>query len=309
MVDSKRYKEAKKMKEKCFTEVAGFILTFLIERNGNNFLDKRAEKKKIVKILHDDGKNIRRIFNTTEGTDLYNLIEEYMMYNIFKKADFYSSEKLDEEQENKLWEDFSNYMRNEGFSNYIDKDCKEKIIYCVNRHNEAIDNIILDASGRFGLKIVEKQHKSLERQLKQIEKSIDTLSLETPLQDHDEELDFSIEQLESIMKSYRFDIKQFRLFLITILGSLFLFFFLTVIIMLVLLKSIYVHFVLWGIIFVVWIMLSIAVYFFIYQKSRLTILERKLDEKRDLMWDINYKLYVNQITTKYQRHYEKKSDD
>lgn len=297
------------MNEKRIKNITKFISAFLIERTGNDTFDEWYEKRKISKILKEDSKNIEKYFYTYKSADLYNLVEEYMMYNVFKEANFYSSKKLNEEQENRLWDDFSNYMRRENLSNYIDNAFKEKIIRCVNLHNEAISTIILDARSRFRMQTAEKQHEYIKRQLKQMEENINTLNLNTRTQDHDEKLDFFIEQMESIMKSYRYDINQLRRRIKFIFCCLF--FIITVLFTyLVLNYNNITDQMIWIIILVLNIICILIHYFVRFRNGRLYHLEEELDEMRRSVWKLHYSLYENQITNKYNKiKNEEKSED
>lgn len=197
------YKGEKKMTDKIVDTIAGF----LVDRTGNEIFDKWKEKRKIKKILKEDCKNIKRIFNTDEDSDLYKLIEEFIMFHAFKETNFYSSMDLTLEQEHELWERFKKHISQEKSDNYVDHNYKDKIIRCVNLHNEAINSIIMDEKSKIHIKAMQSEHRLIAKSLNQI---ISTLNTDTPLQDEDNRLGFIVSQVEAIMKSYRFDIGQLR---------------------------------------------------------------------------------------------------
>lgn len=198
-----------RMIEKSIAEAINCIAAFLVDRSGNEIFDKWKEKRKIKKILKNDKKNIERIFLTHEGADLYNLVEEFIIFSVFINPVFYSPMSLSEEQEEKLWKVFQEFLeKEEGNKRFeINKNNKEKIIRCVNLHNEAINGIIMDEKSKIHIKAMQSEHESIRKSLNQI---IDTLNTDTPLQEKNDNLGFMVSQMESIMKSYRFDISQLR---------------------------------------------------------------------------------------------------
>lgn len=90
---------------------------------------------------------------------------------------------------------------------HVDANFKYIIIKYNNLHNKAINNLIMDKQSLLNMKMMQSQHKDIKDSLNCI---IDTLTTDIKLQDKDDELNFSIEQFEMIMKSYRFDINQLR---------------------------------------------------------------------------------------------------
>lgn len=214
------------MMDEKMKEVIGFIAGFLVDMTGNELFEKWKSKRKISKILKQDSINIKRIFYVEYNSNIYNLIEEFIMFFAFKSTSFYSSMNLTVEQEEHLWREFTDFIKNETGNAYVDIGYKDKVIRCINLHNEAINNIIMDAQGLLHMKVMQNQHNIINNSLNHI---ISTLNTETKLQDEDDQLNFSVEQLEMIMKSYRFDINQLRnIQIICILGGVIILLFMSI---------------------------------------------------------------------------------
>ena len=212
---------------------------------------------------------------------------------------------LTEGQEEKLWEKFQCYFENEnGTKNFeMNKSYREKIVRCINLHNEAINKIIMDDKSSLHIKMMQKQHESIEYSLSRI---IDTLNTDTKLQDSDDELNFAVEQIESIMKSYRFDINQLRkIQIFCICGSL--------LVLLAMAVSVPLSLKNTGSIYAICIMLMFFVVFvimiFVYWKNiaeKLKRLENSLEKIRNELIDFHSKIYYEMINNKYIRKYDKK---
>lgn len=277
-------------------EVIDFIIAFLFETTGNEVFENWKAKIKISKILKEDNKNIERIFYAIKDSDLYNLIQEFIMYSVFKEVSFYSPMDLTIEQEEKLWEEFSNFIKKETKDNYVDGVYRDKIVRCINLHNKAINSIIIDAQGNFQMKMMQNQHQSVNDSLNYI---INTLNTETKLQDKDDKLNFGVEQLEMIMKSYRFDINLLRkIQIISICGAL----------IILLFMSIFVPFSLRYVrsehsMRVMYAFLSIVVVlllsFWGYITFALYKLEKQMERMRILLWKIHYDIYEKKIYKEY----------
>ena len=233
-----------------------------------------------------------------KDSDLYNLVEEFIMYSAFKEVSFYSPMNLTIEQEEKLWKNFSYFIERETGNNYINSDYKEKIIRCINLHNKAINSMIMDNQGMLHMKVMQNQHKIINDSLNQI---IDTLNTETKLQDEDNELNFSVEQLEMIMKSYRFDINQLRKIQILIMCGIMINFLLMAIFILLYIKNFNGYITLILIFFFLWMAVALFSMFWRHVSTKVQNLESQIEKVRHLLWKVNFKLYKNQIETKYMK--------
>lgn len=284
--------DKKKMKE----EVISYIVSFLVDKTGNNIFDSFRERLRIKNLLKKDGQNIERIFYAEKNTDLYNLVEEFIFYTAFKEPFFYSPMNLTESQEEIVWLQFTEYMREQTNNKYIDGDYREKIIRCINLHNEAVNRMIMDESTRFQAKTHQIHYNSINMNLKEI---IDTLNTQTSLQIDDEELNFSIEELESIIKSYRFDINNLRrIQSFIICGSIMVLFIMTIFIPI---SIRYVENILATIVMVYLLCMVMIILLFLWRdvSRKVIALEGKLEMMRDSLWDIHFELYKNQIKVKY----------
>lgn len=286
------------MKEKT-KEIIEFIASFLVDTTGNEIFETWKAKRRISKVLKEDSKNIERIFCAIKDSDLYNLVEEFIMYSAFKEASFYSPMDLTIEQEERLWKEFSNFIKEESKENYVNYEYRSKIIRCINLHNKAINSIIMDDQGNFQMKMMQSQHQSVKNSLNCI---INTLNTETKLQDKDDKLNFGVEQLEMIMKSYRFDMNLLRkIQIISICGAL----------IILLFMSIFIPFSLKYIINeltmrVMYNFLSIVVVlllaFWGYITCDLYKFEKQMERMRKSLWEIHYEIYEKKIYQEYHLH-------
>lgn len=284
-------------------EVIEFIAAFLVDMTGNEIFEKWKAKRNISKILKEDRKNIKRIFYEVDDLDLYNLIEEFIMFSAFKEVTFYSSMNLTIDQEDNLWIKFSDFLKSETGDDYVNASYKDKIIRCINLHNKAINNIIMDDQSILHLKMMQSQHRAVKDSLNYI---IDTLNTETKLQDEDSELNFSVEQLEMIMKSYRFDIKQLRkLQIISLYGAIVILLFMSVFIPISLkgVDNIYSTVIMF-LFFTVVVLLLLM--FWIHISHKLRGIEKRMETMRNSLWESHFMLYKNQIGNKYTKNNKKK---
>lgn len=279
-------------------ELIEFIASFLVDATGNEIFEKWKSKRKISNILKEDNKNIKRIFYTVDNSDLYNLIEEFIMFSAFKEVSFYSSMNLTQEQEEKLWDNFVIFLKRETGNNYVNGDYRNKIIRCVNLHNEAINSFIMDDQGTLHMKMIQSQHRIINNSLNQI---INTLNTETKLQDEDGELNFSVEQLEMIMKSYRFDINQLRkIQILTICGTMAVLLLMAIFIPLSLNSVDNLNSTIIMLSFLLMAVLLLLI-FWRYITIQLRELEMQMEKIRQALWNMHFCLYKNQIETNYMR--------
>lgn len=280
------------MMDKRFKEVVDFVAAFLVETTENEIFVKWKEKRKISRILKDDSKNIKRIFFTIDNSDLYNFIEEFILFTAFKEVSFYSPFDLTMEQEENLWKKFSDFIKSETGDGYVNGEYKKKIIQCVNLHNRAIDNIIMDSKDVIHMKVIQKHHDAIRDSLNGI---VNTLNTETKLQDENDELDFSVEQMEMIMKSYRYDLNQLRkMQIVSICGAVGLLLFISAFIPLSLryvsnrytIEAIFLF-------FIIVVVLNLVYW------SHITIqainVGKKIEEMRGALWELHFELYRSQI--------------
>lgn len=298
------------MYEKNIKEVIEFIVSFLIDKTGNEIFDKLKEKKKIEKLLSEDKKNIKKIFYTIDNSDLYNLIEQFIIYCAFKDPVFYSPMKLTEEQENKLWNSFKDFYKKENYIRdfEINISYKYKLTRCVNLHNESINNIILSNQSKFHISVMQKQHEKIENLLYTI---IDTLKTEVNFSDNDDDgLNFAVEQLECILKSYRFDISYNRMLqTLCIVGLILLMAFM---ISFILLSYDFNRSIFKIPIYILIVFFSFGGIFFTFLirvRLRLDILERHMEKIREKLCDLHTKIYLKILENKYGISCYNKSDN
>lgn len=276
-------------------EVIEFIAAFLVDMTGNEIFEKWKAKRRISKILKEDNKNIKRIFYEVDNSDLYNLIEEFILFFAFKEVSFYSSMDLTIEQEENLWKQFSDFIRKGTGNSYVNANYKDKIVRCINLHNKAINRIIMDDQGIFHMKMMQSQHSIVKDSLNHI---IDTLNTETKLQDEDDELNFSLEQLEMIIKSYRFDANQLRrIQIISICGAMLILIFMSVFVPLSLkdIKNVYSTAIM-----IIFLAIVVLLLIMLWENisSKLRKIEDQIEKMRSMLWETHFMLYKKQIAIK-----------
>lgn len=283
------------MSYKAVKGVAKFIVSFLVERTGNDAFNRYAERKKIIRVLKQDQKNIKEIFCDLEGTEIALLIEQFIMYHVFKKKEFYADDNLSPEQEEQLWVMFVDYIKKQNRYDYVNSSYRERIIRCVNLHNDDVKEIILDEDTKIHMKWQQEQNEMMRKSIHDI---VDTLSIETQLQEEDGNLEFITVQLESIMKSYRFDINQLRRHqMVCIYGAL-VFLGLSTIFMPTTLESAQNNFGM----FIVAILFAIVVVsvigFGINNFKKLSRIELDMAEARESLWRIHFYFYRCMLKSK-----------
>lgn len=280
-------------------EIIDFIASVLIDTTGNEFIQKWKVKREISKILKNDRRNIKIYFNADAETDLYNYIEEFIIFHAFKEVSFYSSMELTTEQEEKLWTVFSDFIKVQTGNKYVDGNYKDKIIRCLNLHNEAINNI-MDEQNLFRMKVMLDQNKAINNSLTQI---IDTLNTETKLQNKDDDLDYVVEQIETVIKSYRYDINNFRkiqLFCIIVMILVYIFIiclFSASFSEVFSIDVIFYFISIFGLVFE-----APAFLFTVYITKKINGLEKNVEEVRKNLLKIHKKAYFRMLEKKYKMH-------
>lgn len=279
------------MKKKVIKDVTEYIVTMLFDYNGNNFLDKMDEKKKVMRVLEQDRINIKNAFGVEVESDLFNLIEQFIITKAFKNVVFYSSESLTASKKDEVWEAFSLYIKKEKGDGYIDINYKKKIIWCIEEHNSAITKLLDFKSNLITKKIEENYEESKEK----LGKIIKTLAENTKLQKEDDELDFAIKQLEAIMVSYRYDISQLRkIQVLSMLGTVIVLFVLCISVPLSVryVQEFVTMFLM--IVFLIFVTSSELILIYIWHQvsKKMSILEKKVNEMRDDLW----KIYCNMLS-------------
>lgn len=273
-------------------DIAEFIVSFLIDRTGNELFDSLRERRKIDKILQKDSKKIEEVFKSTKGTDLYNLVEEFIMVSVFKEGAFYSPFELTIEQQDELWDKFKSFINKESGDQYVDVNYKNKIVRCVNFHNEKLNEIIMDDKTKIHIKMMNRQNETVNKMLNDI---INTLNTNTKLQTEDDELNFVVEQLEAITKSYRYDINQLRkMQTYTMFGAFSILLSLGIFIPISLkgMENVYPTIIMAIFLGVVFILLLI---FWKRISKKLDLLEERTEIIRASLWNIHFEYYQSKM--------------
>lgn len=188
-------------------EAVAWILQFLAGQIGDDFIKKVKTKKDIKKLLKLDLRRITKTFTLCNcPKETMTLIKSFIFTHAFMDAQYYSASELNEQQVENLWNDFTDYMSKEiGTNNLADinKDFKNKLIYCVTCHNNAINDMFFDISSRIQLQKSQKEHDAIIGKLNYI---ADTLSTDTEIQSYNEDIFFFLNQIESLLKSMRIDL-------------------------------------------------------------------------------------------------------
>ena len=116
--------------------------------------------------------HLLNIFHTEKNTDLYNLVEEFILLTAFKEPTFYSAMDLSEEQEDEVWSKFVEFIQKETNDNYVSDIYKKKIVRCINLHNEELNKLIMDEQARFQTRMHQIRYNSIDRKLKEISNTL-----------------------------------------------------------------------------------------------------------------------------------------
>lgn len=205
--------------EKSVKDIGQLMASFLLGQAGDSLserLKKRHARKRFEKREHD--------FFTYQFRDVSDNLDLQILFDFLNgkvvRENLYYSEKDDisDEQKELLWNTFRNYKYNRTNSTYIPYKYKEKLIACVNFHNGLINELILEDKGRLLVKAVDSNQKRIEKSVKDM---ISTLNTNTPLSDHDVNLNFYVNQLESLISSLRRVLRnKQRFFILTLFGVL-----------------------------------------------------------------------------------------
>ena len=273
------------------------VLNIIAEQLGLSFWDKHKAKKKIKEILKNDSLTIRQFFQYHTENQI-KLIENYIYSKAFINMEFYSIESLNEDEENELWYDYSEYMRKETNNGYVDKNDRDNLIYCLNKHNKRISDTFLGTDSKIQMQKDQHNHYSIMKEIRNIQ---DTLVSNTKLQSDNISLDYLNIQIESILKSVRLDLIQRRK-----LQSIYL---VGVLLIAIMNFSIYK-----GINMVVYqdiefsvtislfsiLLFSIVIIKFLYKLWRdvtqtIYNLEQRIEQYTDKLWEIHFNLYEKSI--------------
>ena len=201
---------------------------------------------------------------------------------------------MEKEKEDELWDNFKKYVSREIADKYIDISYKERIIRCVNLHNEAINTILLDQQNNLQLKLVQKQHDNIEYMLKNI---IDTLDKNCEYLDEEKGVEYAISQLESIMKSCRYDLWQLRKKEISYWIECLLGF--SLLILAVALSEGRISFLLFIIIFIILGTIIFALLFSARNiQKTIEVEEKTLQEYKNRLWTLHYDLLYDALQNK-----------
>lgn len=140
------------------------------------------------------------------------------------------------------------------------------------------------------------RYNSIDRKLKEI---TNTLNNRTALQEENVELDFSIEELESIIKSFRVDIKYIRkMHSMIICGTMMI---LLIMSIFVPLSIKYAEYMPATIIMVFFLCMVVVLLLILWRDISVKekALEKKIELMRDSLWNIHFELYQNQICRLY----------
>lgn len=289
---------------KDISPVINFIFELLFDTSKDKIFEKINYKQKIKKILYKDIQNIKWFFRDINDYELYNLIEDFLIYSIYTDVSFYSPSNLTEEQENDAWKFFKKRIKTSNIDIYIKNDYKPKIIECINLHNTAINDIMLDSNSLRQMRFMQKEFDSMEKHFNNLFNTLNTnnlfstLNTNTSAQQNDEELDFLVVQLNSIINSYANDVLMLRkqqIILCCIAVAVFII-------------SISIYFfnyrdIATGILIILFtillVLLAVILFFFIKTSKKLSLMEDKLEVMRRKIFYIHEIAYENTLRQKF----------
>ena len=156
----------------------------------------------------------------------------------------------------------------------------------------------MDNKTQIHIKMMHRQNEIVNKLLYDI---INTLNTNTKLQDEDDELNFIVEQLESIIKSYRYDVNQLRkMQLFSMFGAVLILLFMGIFIPISLkeMGNFYPAAIMAMFLVVVFILLFI---FWEHLSKKVSVLEKKLEEIREALWNIHFVCYQNKVENRFQK--------
>lgn len=191
-------------------EISGAVAEYAFGRASDKILDNFSAKWKIKKILKDDRKFIEGQFKDIEY-DLYSVVEEFLFTEIFQDSMFlYPVTKIPDDRATLLWERWECF-RNKTIDTYkwsaFDDEFKEKLVACINNHNELVNKNLLSESEGIILKTIHRNQSDL---LGYIGKTLDA---NTELQFQDSQLDYTHKQIEGILHALRMDMRHYKFLL------------------------------------------------------------------------------------------------
>lgn len=154
----------------------------------------------------------------------------------------------------------------------------------------------MDEQTRFQTRMHQTRYNSIDKKLKEI---TNTLNNRTALQEENVELDFSIEELESIIKSFRVDIKYIRkMHSMIICGTMMI---LLIMSIFVPLSIKYAEYMPATIIMVFFLCMVVVLLLILWRDISVKekALEKRIELMRDSLWNIHFELYQNQICRLY----------
>lgn len=179
-----------------------YILDFLIQNYGSDKYNNLVTKLRIESILKNDEKRIKKIFILPSEKQFVGDIFPFLCNDVFSNVDYFETKKLSAEKEDELWKLF--YDKNSKYYNYLGNESKNHLIKCVNEHNNEVCKRLLDQNSLLEIKILEREGKKHDVRFNQL---MDTLQGNTELQSADIDLDYLNLQLESIMKTMRYELE------------------------------------------------------------------------------------------------------
>lgn len=274
--------------------VVDFIVNLLIDIKKDDIYDSWKCRRKIKSVLKSDIKNINRIFLDVKIDDkMFDLINDFLIGTIFIDKSFYYPAELTAEQENKVLEMFQERVKTSLGDSYVKPDYKKIIIKCINSHNKTVTDILMSYESTLQMNVMQINHKSIEQELNKI---FGALNTNTRIQDNDDELDFLVLQLESIMKSYMFDIKQLRK------QKIFIYICLTVVVLTLCITSNrftnYEENIINICLYIILYALTVA--FWLYEiKERLHDLEKTFEKNRKSLFDTHLEYYSTALNKNF----------
>lgn len=179
------------------------ILSCLINQTGSelsNYLSKRRSAKNTMKAVI---KSIEEEFG--EDKKAITIVSDFFRNYITTNYNYFSLGDIDQERQEDLWDAFCKFWRSRDGGEVINADYRENLVRCLNVYNRRIRDSKLTVKDEVQLTLNQVRQKRLEAKL---DKIIDTLCLNTGLQESDIELEYLSSQVESVLKSFRSDLNR-----------------------------------------------------------------------------------------------------
>lgn len=137
---------------------ASFLVSTISGKVGDNILEAFGDKVKLNKLENFTESLVKDNFQG-ENDDTINLVLTFIYINTTINLKYSFQRDLSYDEENRLWEDFVKYYKEESEREASSK-FKSKIVYCVNQHNDKFKRLFLDDKTSFLAQLIQENNET-----------------------------------------------------------------------------------------------------------------------------------------------------